>query len=141
MKYFFLPVFFIFLFGIISCLKKDNLIGHSVVILTPHDIVGQWEILQYGDSGIDKTNEFASINIQFNTDESLTVTRNDTSYSGNWSIKPNDGLDKLGILVSTSAIPYKILQENWFVSGKSTNSLTFFHLNGSARKTIELGRK
>lgn len=117
------------------------MVGNSVVILTPHDIVGQWEILQYGDSGIDKTNEFASINIQFNIDQSLTVNRNDTLIAGNWVINPNDGLDKLNITISSTAIPYRILQEIWYVSGKSNTKLAFYHLNGSAKKTIELGRK
>ena len=125
----------------LSCSKKNHLIGSSVVILTSHDIVGKWQILQYGDSGIDKTSEFASINIQFNLDASLTVNRNDTIFSGSWSIAPGDGLDKLDIIVSTSAIPYNILQENWFVSGKTTTTLTFFDSNGSAGKTIELGRE
>ena len=125
----------------LSCSKKGHLVGNSVVILTAHDIVGKWDIIQYGDSGIDKTNQFASINIQFNLDESLSIERNDTIFNGNWSIDPGDGLDKLDILVSTSVIPYKILQENWYVSGKSTTTLTFFDSRGSAGKMIELGRK
>jgi len=141
MKHFYLFVFSIFLFVMFSCSKKDNLVGNSVVILTAHDIVGQWEILQYGDSGIDKTNVFASINIQFNTDESLTVNRSDTIFSGGWAIEPSDGLDKLDIVVSTSAIPYTILQGNWYVSGKTTTTLTIYHFYGSAKKTIELGRR
>ena len=140
MKHFYLPVFFIFLFGLLSCSKKNNLIGNNVVILTSHDIVGQWKILQYGDSGIDKTDVFAAINIQFNSDESLIVNRSDTILNGNWSIEPGDGLDKLDIIVSTSAVPYKILQENWYVSEKTTTTLLFYHFNGSAKKTIELGR-
>src|SRR5205814_1953983 len=103
-----------------------------------HDVEGKWMIIQYGDSGIDQTSAFDSINIQFNSTGELSVNRNDTIFGGSWVILPNIGLDKINIAISTEKLPYGILQKTWYVEKKSTTTLSLFYPRGSFTETLEL---
>src|SRR6266446_431993 len=127
MKQFYFIGVTLVLVSIMSCSKNHGVVSDSVVIISAHDVEGKWKIIQYADSGIDKTDAFASINIQLNSGGSLSVNRNDTIFSGSWVIQPNVGLDKLSIVVSTLEMPYGILQNDWFVEKKSTTTLSLFY--------------
>jgi len=127
-------------FGIISCSKNRGVVNDSVVIISAHDVEGKWSIVQYSDSGLDQTNAFALVNIQFNSSGDLSVNRNDTIFDGSWEIQPNIGLDKINIIVSTEKMPYGNLQKTWYVDKKSTTTLSLFYPHGSFTETLALQR-
>jgi hypothetical protein len=140
MKQFYFVVISISLFSIMSCSKNHGVVSDSVVIISAHDVEGRWKIIQYGDSGIDNTDAFASVNIQFNSTGGLSVNKNDTVFGGSWIIQPDIGLDKLNISVSTEQLPYDILEKDWYIEKKSTTTLSLFYPRGNTPETLELQR-
>ena len=127
-------------FSIFSCSKNNGVVTESMVVTTAHNVEGRWKILQYDDGGEDKTNSFASLNVQFNSNGSLTVSRNDTTFGGTWNIQTNPGLDKLDILISTGTNPYGILEKSWYIQSKTNNSLSLFHTVNNHIEILELRR-
>ncbi|HYV92543.1 MAG TPA: hypothetical protein VE978_12185 [Chitinophagales bacterium] len=140
MKPILIIVISVILLSDISCSKKNGVGSDSILIISAHDVVGRWQIIQYVDSGMDKTSVFTSTIIQFNSDGSLSVSRGNAICSGTWFIQPNSGLDKLNIIVSNDEMPYCFLQRNWVIEDKSMTSLSLSYPHSSNPEGLVLQR-
>src|SRR5689334_1272928 len=95
----------IFIAGLTSC-SKNHEVMQSEETLISNDLLGKWQIIQYTDSGIDKTSALAFLDVQFNSSGQFLIFNNDSVINGNWTIVPNIGLDELRITVSLTNQPY-----------------------------------
>jgi hypothetical protein len=122
-----------------SCTKSHD-IQNSVNILASNEVIGSWKVTSYTDSGIDKTNDLASVNIQFNSNLTTLLTCNDTTVNGTWAIKPQDGLDQLNITVLVSSSIFKTFQATWYVLKTNEGFLNLTYGVSPAVKKISLQR-
>ena len=125
--------------GIISCSKNHEVTFSDSVLLT-NDLVGKWQVTQFIDSGIDKTDDFSLVNIQLNSTGDLLLFYNDSTISGTWMIVPDIGLDQVKFSLSTMRLPYSNLQASWYVFDKTPSTLSLSNTSPSRSRLIQLQR-
>jgi hypothetical protein len=139
MKNSYLLLLSIIVAGIISC-SRNNEVTFSDSVLLTNDLVGKWQVTQFIDSGIDKTDELSSVNLQLNSTGELLLFYNDSTISGTWLIVPDIGLDQVKLSLSVMKLPYSNLQASWYVYDKTASSLSLSNNSPSRSRLIQLQR-
>jgi len=113
---------------------------HTDEILITNDLVGKWQVTQYTDSGIDKTDMLSYLDLQFNSTGEFLIFNNDSIINGDWTIVPDIGLDLLRITVSLPNQPYAQFQGSWYAYDKTTGSIKLSNSSPSRSEVISLQR-
>ncbi len=140
-RFFYLIIGVLSISTLIRCSKNDHLIGSNATIVTTNDVLGKWQITEYSDSGVVKTDDVSGISIQFNSDGAFSIFKEDSLFTGNWELQPVAGLDHLEISVSTQQYPYGIFDDDWLVVEKSTSTLNLANTSIIRKKFLNLQRQ
>ena len=124
----------------ISCSDKHEVTA-SQEILIPNELIGKWDIIQYTDSGIDKTAVMTGIELQFNASGSLSAFASDSLVDGVWNIISDIGLDKVSMQLNSYSHPYDILSASWFVFSKSNGALSLSHTSPVRSQILVMERQ
>ncbi len=106
-----------------SCKKDDN----SNVA----DIIkeGNWKITLFQEDGTTKTSNYSGYSFVFNSNNTISATKNSQSYSGSWSSGNDDSKSKL-ILNFGSTSPLDELNEDWEILEKTSSIIKLKHISG-----------
>lgn len=121
-----LVLFSFFLF--LSCSKSDS---DSNTTLT-----GNWRVSYFFDSGKDETSDYTGYNFQFNTDATMTATRNAVTTHGTWSIISDDNHKKFVIVLSTTDKDLLELNDDWLLLSQTSNEIKLQDDNPSSNEQL-----
>ncbi len=87
---------------------------------------GLWRIALFEDSGSDKTNQFNGYAFMFNSNGTITITKDSSVINGYWL---SDQVNDPGIfLLQFDSSPLSVLNNRWKIKGESFNDLKLEHL-------------
>lgn len=139
MKKCFLPVLALFAaLSIVSC-SED---GSDSASPTPSQISaiatsGVWHVSSYTDDGTDETNHFTNYNFTFGSSNVLTATNGTDTYSGIWTVTPDDDSDdddpsgEVDFNIAfTEPADFADLTEDWDLIESSSSKIRLRHISG-----------
>lgn len=105
-----------------------------------------WVITSLIDSGVDETTDYNGFNFIFNSNGTLTATKQTLSYNGTWSITDDDiSSDDISsddidfnIFFSSPANFNDDLSEDWEIVSKSATKIELIHISGGNGGTDNL---
>ena len=126
--------------GLFGCTGKDHTIISNNNIVISSDVLGRWEVVEYIDSGIAKTESLMEVSIQFNSDGAFFVFREDSLWEGNWDLMSVGGLDHLWIEIIPEQKFYELFDDDWLVVTKTTSTLELVNTSVVRKKLLNLQR-
>jgi hypothetical protein len=112
-----------------GCKKDDNSSSsNSTSVLNNTVQQGTWKITYFNDSGNDETNHFTGYTFQFNSNGTVTATKNGSTVSGTWSSGNDDSTLKL--VLNFSSTPFDELNDDWHVTQQSSSIIKLEDVSG-----------
>jgi hypothetical protein len=97
---------------------------------------GTWRITSYIDSGQDETNDFSGYNFLFESNGTLTATKDDLSRIGSWSVSDsssNDSSDDIDFNIFFN-VPesdiFEDLNDDWDIVSTSATKIELIDVTG-----------
>jgi hypothetical protein len=113
--------------GMQSCTKeKQEEIAYKVASNYVNE--GKWKVSSFREEDKDETSHFDGYVFVFNTDNTVTATKGNSSEKGTWSTGTDDSKTKMNINFSTA--PLNELSEDWTIVNGSKSSIELKHVSG-----------
>ncbi len=124
---------FFFLTAIImvfSSCKKDTVSSDSsdVTAFKAHIAVNSWRASYFLQNGVDSTNSLTGYSFIFNTNGTVTATKNSIRVDGTWSAGTDDSKIKFTLLFSAAGA-FSESSEDWLVFQQSETSIRLQHVS------------
>jgi hypothetical protein len=111
---------------IIGCQNKTSTNvtpGNSNNSLSGTVTSGKWTISYFYDNDKEETSDYSGYSFEFNTDKTLTATRNGITTSGTWNEATDDGLPRLVIMLNTTDNKLTELNDDWVIESKTDTQI------------------
>lgn len=115
-----------------SC-KKDDSSNITDIVVN-----GNWKISLFQEDGSVKTSDYSGYSFIFNSNNTISATKNSLSTNGTWSSGNDDSKSKL-VINFGSVSPLDELNEDWEILEKSSSIIKLKHISGgdgSDRKSV-----
>lgn len=103
---------------------------------------GTWKISSYIDSDVDETSHFAGYSFAFNaTNNQLTATNTNNTYTGSWSVTINDSADDIPTndidfnISFSSPINFVDLTDDWNILSRTDAKIQLVSVSGGGNGT------
>ena len=106
-----------------SC-KKDDSSNITDIVVN-----GNWKISLFQEDGSIKTSNYSGYSFIFNSNNTISATKNSQSTNGSWSSGNDDSKSKL-VINFGSVSPLDELNEDWEILEKSSSIIKLKHISG-----------
>jgi len=106
-----------------SC-KKDDSSNITDIVVN-----GNWKISLFQEDGSVKTSDYSGYSFIFNSNNTISATKNSLSTNGTWSSGNDDSKSKL-VINFGSVSPLDELNEDWEILEKSSSIIKLKHISG-----------
>lgn len=106
-----------------SC-KKDDSSNITDIVVS-----GNWKISLFQEDGSIKTSNYSGYSFIFNSNNTISATKNSQSTNGSWSSGNDDSKSKL-VINFGSVSPLDELNEDWEILEKSSSIIKLKHISG-----------
>ena len=108
---------------LLSCTRNADPVNSNNTI-SSSNLDGNWRVTLFSERGIDETNDFNGFVFTFNSNGSLTATRNAIVQNGTWSITSNSRKFNIDLGPKTDANkPLGELTDDWHVISSSATEI------------------
>ncbi len=109
-----------------SCKKDDNSGSTPSINFTIQQ--GKWKVTTYIDNGNNETNHYTNYEFQFNSNGSVTASKQGSNVSGTWSNGNDDSQQKL--ILNFSTAPFDELNDDWHIVSQSSSQIRLEDVSG-----------
>ncbi|MDF2435644.1 MAG: hypothetical protein K0Q95_20 [Bacteroidota bacterium] len=113
--------------GLQSCTKeKQQEIAYKLAENYINE--GKWKVSSFKEDDKDETGHFDGYVFVFNTDNTVTATKGNSTVKGTWSTGTDNSKTKMNI--NFSSAPLDELSEDWIIVNGSKSSIELKHVSG-----------
>ena len=122
-------------FSLASCSKDDSSNDNSVTNVQNTVQSGAWRITSFIDSGNDETNHFNGFSFTFATNNVISATNGNATYTGTWSIDDDnsndDSIEDLHFNINFNLTnDFEELNEDWNIISRTSTRIELIHVSG-----------
>lgn len=116
--------FIVLVLILFSSCKKDDSSNITDIVVS-----GNWKISLFQEDGSIKTSNYSGYSFIFNSNNTISATKNSQSTNGSWSSGNDDSKSKL-VINFGSVSPLDELNEDWEILEKSSSIIKLKHISG-----------
>jgi hypothetical protein len=109
--------------GFQSC-SKDKQEEIATTVATNYVNNGKWKITKFEEDGKNETDHFAGYVFEFNTNGTVTASKDEKVVRGTWSKGDNK------FIINFDTAPFNELNEDWVVKNGNATSMQLQHVSG-----------
>jgi hypothetical protein len=110
-----------------SC-SKEKQEEIAATVATNYVNNGKWKVTKFEEDGKNETHHFTGYVFEFNTNGTVTATKDGKVVRGTWSKGGDDSKSKFVINFDTA--PFNELNEDWVIVSGSADSMQMKHVSG-----------
>lgn len=116
-----------------SCDKNDD--SNNITPSSSTSVAsGKWRVSYYYDKTKEETSDYSGNTFEFNSNNTISVSRNGQTISGTWSQISDDGKQKMVLVFNTTDEKILELADDWVIDSKTDSEIK---LSGDSKNGTE----
>lgn len=102
---------------------------------------GTWRVSYFYDNDKEETSDYNGYSFSFNSDKTMSATRNSVTTTGTWNETTDDGLPRLVINLNTTDDKLIELNDDWVIDSKTSSEIKLKDDNPSRNEQLHFTKQ